>query len=359
MELLLSGEWLRRQDQGIFRADIVDIVSFQNLKEALLFPLKKGNYFVIFSYDLTRETMELEIKMSGLPPVIFIEIGELQSLDYEIKNYELIFKGSALSDGEFINCIKRIKGFIADGAIYQVNLTNRFDFNLHGDRISLFLDFYKRQPVPYSFYFDSGEFFIISGSMELFLEKEEKTIRSKPIKGTGASLEELLKSEKDRAENLMITDMMRNDLGRIAEKGSVRVTELFKVTGYETLFQMHSTVEALTERNFLEIIYETFPPASISGAPKRKACEIINLLEPHPRGYYCGCAGLVKEKGDFVLSVLIRTAIGKGDILSYYAGCGIVWDSIPLKELEELYLKIKAFYPFKRRGLFSQALPFL
>jgi para-aminobenzoate synthetase component 1 len=167
---------------------------------------------------------------------------------------------------------------------------------------------------------------------------------SKPIKGTSKSLKFLQESEKDKAENLMITDMMRNDIGKIAQIGSIKVSELFKITKYKTLYQMHSTVEGNTESSLIEIIKATFPPASVTGAPKRKAVEIIDTLEPYFRSYYCGCAGLVKSETDFTLSVLIRTAIGMRDKLSYYAGCGIVWDSKPKKELNELYLKVKAFY---------------
>lgn len=106
-----------------------------------------------------------------------------------------------------------------------------------------------------------------------------------------------------------------------------------------------------TYYSLLEIMKATFPPASVTGAPKRKAVEIIDCLEPHSRGYYCRAAGLVKNETDFTLSVLIRTAVGIGKSLSYYAGCGIVWDSIPEKELEELYLKVKAFYPNEIKNL--------
>ena len=179
--------------------------------------------------------------------------------------------------------------------------------------------------------------------MELFLEKRGKLLRSKPIKGTGSSPEEILGSPKERAENLMITDMVRNDIGRVAKFGSVRVEELFKVERFRTLYQMHSTVVGETEKSFKEILLNTFPPASVTGAPKKRAVEIIDELEPHARSYYCGSAGLIFPNGDFKLSVLIRTAIGSEDKLSYYAGCGIVWDSDPEKELREMYLKVKAF----------------
>lgn len=196
--------------------------------------------------------------------------------------------------------------------------------------------------MPYTFFLELENFYLMSGSMELFLEKRGELIESKPIKGTARRKEELLVSEKDRAENLMITDMVRNDLSRIAPPGSVEVPELFRVEGFRTLFQMHSTVRVRTRRSLREIIHETFPPASVVGAPKRKAVEVIDRLESHSRDYYCGAGGLPMGE-DFTLSVLIGAAIGSGERLSYYAGAGVVWDSEPEKEWEEVRLKIKAF----------------
>lgn len=347
MELILSNGWFNpeiREPQVFFRYRIGEVKFFRTIDELNGYlSVKEGDYFIILSYDLAGSILGLEIKNSGLPEIIVIEIADLEKTLPESCRCRLELKETSLSDSDFMNRVFKIKELIADGTIYQVNLTNRFDLKLSGDPRCLFFEFNHRQPVPYSFYFNADDFFIISGSMELFLEKKGDLIMTKPIKGTSKSLEALLKSKKDKAENLMITDMMRNDLGRIAKNGSVRVTELFKITEYRTLYQMHSTVEALTEKGFVNIIQATFPPASVTGAPKRKAVEIIDHLEPHPRSYYCGCAGIIRKNRDFILSVLIRTAIGRGNKLSYYAGCGIVWDSIPQKELEELYLKTKAF----------------
>ncbi len=343
-DLLLNGTWLKR-DKGLFyRADTGSLRFFNNLDDLGRFSFFNKDYFIILSYDLSGGLLDLNIKKSDLPPVALIEVNDFNETSPEIYPCRLSLKGASLNDDDYKNSVLKIKELIAEGIIYQVNLTNRFDFELDGFPESLFYRFHHSQPVPYSFCFNAGDFYIISGSMELFLQKEGSIIRSKPIKGTATTAQALINSEKDKAENLMITDMMRNDLGRIARNGSVRVTELFKITGYQTLFQMHSTVEAITDKEIVDILKATFPPASVTGAPKRKAVEIIEGLEPHPRSYYCGCAGLLRSDGDFVLSVLIRTAIGSGNRLSYYAGCGIVWDSVPEKELSELYLKMKAFH---------------
>ncbi|MFN3813488.1 MAG: chorismate-binding protein [Aquificaceae bacterium] len=343
MRLVLSGSWLKKD--GFYEAKIegVHIIKLEDL-EGL-----EGIHFLVLSYDLTSYTLGVHIKESGLPKLLAIKLDRFERINTpSYIDANLTFISSSLSDKDFMDRVRTTKDFIRDGFIYQLNLTNRFDFSLErGKPFDLFYQFIQRQAVPYGFFLDLGEFFIVSGSMELFLERVGKRLLSKPIKGTSNLEESLRRSQKDKSENLMITDMVRNDFGRIARPGSVRVTELFKITQYSTLFQMHSSVECRTDKILLDVIRATFPPASVTGAPKRKAVEIINMLEPHERGFYCGCAGLFFDNFNFILSVLIRTAIGKGKVLSYYAGCGIVWDSDPKRELEELYTKTKAFYDFR------------
>ncbi|GLI52313.1 chorismate-binding protein [Thermodesulfovibrio yellowstonii] len=338
--LILCGSWIGKK--GFYEVEIEELKFFHNLSEIReLEPLS----FVIFSYNLSGETLDLKLKSTDLPSVIVIKIRKFKKINEKKGHYNLLPYSMSLKDSEFLAGIQKIRNLIEEGTVYQINLTNCFDFEFKGNPVNLFFRFYKNQPVPYGFFLNLGDFFIVSGSMELFLDKLGERIISKPIKGTSKSLKFLQNSYKDKAENLMITDMMRNDIGRVAEVGSVKVSELFKITKYRTLYQMHSTVEGITNRSIVEIIGETFPPASVTGAPKRKAVEIIELLEPHARGYYCGAAGLVRNDKDFTLSVLIRTAVGIDNHLSYYAGCGIVWDSVPERELEELYLKVKAFCP--------------
>ncbi|WP_353683746.1 anthranilate synthase component I family protein [Thermodesulfovibrio sp. 3907-1M] len=339
MQLVLSGNWLVKK--GFYEAEIEDIKLYNSLDSIKEIPPLS---FAVFSYHLATHTLELNIKESELPPVLIAKIKKFKKLAPKPKKTKLILKGKSLNDDEFKAGVLKIRSLIEDGTVYQINLTNRFDFELCGDPVSLFFNFYKNQPVPYGFFLDTGSFFVISGSMELFLEKTGNKLISKPIKGTSKYLKFLQNSEKDKAENLMITDMMRNDIGRIAHIGSIKVPELFKITKYRTLYQMHSTVEGQTDKSMIEIIKQTFPPASVTGAPKRKTVEMIDTLEPHNREYYCGCAGLIKNETDFTLSILIRTAIGSKNALSYYAGCGIVWDSDPESELNELHLKVKAFY---------------
>ncbi len=337
--LIIGGEWIGRR--GLYRANISKTEYFDSL-DRMVIPKKRS--FIILSYDLSAHTTERQIKRTAYPTIICCQIEDIYKIEPVREHFRIYYKGSSISDSDYMQKVQCIREHISQGTIYQANLTNRFDFDLEGNPESLACAFFQRQAVPYAFCYREEGFFILSGSMELFLSRKNGHLKSKPIKGTAREQGELEQSIKDQAENLMITDMMRNDLGKIAIVGSVKTTELFKVTPYSTLYQMHSTVEAVTGSNIIHILSNTFPPASVTGAPKIKAVEIIDSLEPHPRGYYCGSAGLLEPNGDFTLSVLIRTAYGKGSSFSYYAGCGIVWDSSPEMELQEMYLKVNAFH---------------
>ncbi len=339
MELILSGGWLGKE--GLWKAEVSEPLLLERIEDI---PLDR-NIFLICSYDLAGDTLELSIKERGLPGIIAFPLKGLSPFRGSGGPFRIAPLGMSLDRYGFTRRVLDVKGYIERGDVYQINLTSEILFSLEGDPLSLFLDFFGRQPVPYAFFLRFGEILVLSGSMELFLRKEGDLIVSRPIKGTGSTPEEIMSKEKEKAENLMITDMVRNDLSRVAEVGTVRVVDLFRVERFSTLCQMHSTVVAKTDRPLPEILKSTFPPASVTGAPKRRAVELIDLLEPHARGYYCGTAGIYLKGGDFTLSVLIRTAYGTGDTLSYFAGCGIVWDSDPEGEFRELIMKVRAFFP--------------
>ena len=261
---------------------------------------------------------------------------------------------SNITKSEYLEKLERIKKYISSGDIYQVNMSQRFYSDSVSHVIPYFLRFYKTQPVPFAAYIDFGNYQLLSGSMELFLNKSGKTVLTKPIKGTskrGGSAEEdeklrkeLKESEKERAENLMIVDLMRNDIGRICEYGSVKVNRLFDINTYETLFQMESEVEGVLKEGLTlsEIVYNTFPPGSVTGAPKRRALEIIDEIEPHYRGPYCGAVCYIKPDGDFSMSVGIRVKVNTPERSIFWVGGGIVWDSDPEAEYEETILKSSA-----------------
>ena len=154
----------------------------------------------------------------------------------------------------------------------------------------------------------------------------------------------LIGNPKERAENLMIVDLMRNDLSRVSKIGSIKVNKLFEVETYSTLHQMVSEVEGEVRENLStsDIIRSVFPPGSVTGAPKKRTLEIIDELEPHLRGPYCGAIGIFYPDGDFTLSVGIRILLTQRNKATYYVGGGIVWDSEPEKEYDETILKSKA-----------------
>ncbi|MEN3034638.1 MAG: anthranilate synthase component I family protein [Aquificaceae bacterium] len=336
MELLLSGDWFGTKN--IQRAKIKGFKSLDSFRE--INKVELG--FLLVPFSQSGESLGVKTKTYGFEKILLIEIEGFESYFQGIKQIKLSEISKAEQKNHFVNSILRAKELIKEGDIYQINLTTRFDFELVGDGKSLFLEFFKKQPVPFGFYLGFEEFEIISGSMELFLKREGFKLMSCPIKGTAKDAKKLLKSEKDRAENLMIVDVVRNDLARVSKSGSVKVEEIFKLKRFRTLYQMVSCVSSVSNLESYEILLKTFPPASVVGAPKKRALEIINQLELYPRGFYCGCAGILKGN-DFTLSVLIRTAHIFDEVVSYFAGAGIVYDSDPEREWEEVILKTRAF----------------
>lgn len=254
---------------------------------------------------------------------------------------------------EYISKVDAVKEYIAAGDVYQVNLSRRLQTESGVSSETLFASLQKSNPAPFSCFLPYPEFSIISGSPELFLayNTEKNVIETRPIKGTlprGENTEadehlaqKLLQSEKDRAENVMIVDMLRNDLGRISEYGSVTVPKLFDIERHPSVFQMVSTIEANVRGGVdaADILQATFPGGSITGAPKIRAMQIIEELEPDIRGPYTGCAGFFDVRGDIMLNILIRTIVLKDGTASFHAGGGIVADSVPELEFRETEYK--------------------
>ncbi|NOZ50733.1 MAG: aminodeoxychorismate synthase component I [Chloroflexi bacterium] len=257
---------------------------------------------------------------------------------------------------QYRRVIARIKGHIADGDTYQVNYTFRLRSDFSGDPWHFFLVLAQAQPACYSAYLDGGDFVICSASPELFFSLNDDMLRSKPMKGTAprgrswledeAQIAWLRDSAKNQAENVMIVDMIRNDMSRVAEVGSVQVPRLFEVERYPTLLQMTSTVTARTTASLPQIFEALFPCASITGAPKVRTMQLIRSLEATPRGVYTGSIGFVAPTAPpgalrAQFNVAIRTAVvhrpsGRAE---YGVGSGIVWDSQADDEYEECRVK--------------------
>ncbi len=251
--------------------------------------------------------------------------------------------------------IASIKAELEAGNSYQVNYTLETKLRLGGCPFRLYQALREAQPVPYGAFLNFGNVMILSRSPELFFAKYGDDILCKPMKGTeprsDAVLQDhlyrshLIASPKQRAENLMIVDLLRNDLSRVAEVGSVDVDRLFEVETYKTVHQMTSTISAkIKDKRLSEIFEALFPCGSITGAPKLITTEIIDRLEPHARGVYCGAIGVVEPEGDMVFNVPIRTlTVSKGDA-RFCLGGGVVYDSADSKEYDEAILKGKFLF---------------
>jgi para-aminobenzoate synthetase/4-amino-4-deoxychorismate lyase len=263
-------------------------------------------------------------------------------------------RGQTVEREQYLAAIDRVRDYIAAGDVYQINFTFHHRFYLTGDPVSLYRDLRRRQPVTHGALLRGPDWHLLSLSPELFVAINDGHAVTRPMKGTArrgdtpaedAEIAAWLRAdEKSRAENLMITDLLRNDLSRIALIGSVHVPDLFTVETYPTVHQMTSTVEARLRpgMSFRDIVERLFPCGSVTGAPKIRAMEIIRELETRPRGAYTGSVGMVAPNGDLRFNVAIRTLfIGEGGEGEMGIGSGIVHDSDPAAEYDECLLKAR------------------
>jgi anthranilate/para-aminobenzoate synthase component I len=254
---------------------------------------------------------------------------------------------SNMSRGQFESIVARAQDYITAGDIYQVNLAQKFSTEFDGNPYRLFEHLLARSPAPGGAFLDFGDTRVLSASPELFLRIRGRHVTTRPIKGTrprsrdpvlDAQLAfELLTDPKELAELVMITDLERNDLGQICEYGSVAVTALASLEHFPQVHHLVSTVEGLLrpEVDALAAVRACIPGGSISGAPKKRAREIIAELEPCPRGIYTGLIGYFDASGDAAFSIAIRTMVQEGDTLHFSVGGGITAGSNPAREYEE------------------------
>jgi len=243
--------------------------------------------------------------------------------------------------------VARAQDYIASGDIYQVNLAQKFRTPFTGNSYRLFEHLLARSPAPGGGFLDFGDTRILSASPELFLRVRGRHITTRPIKGTRPRDRDPLRDEqlafelqtdpKELAELVMITDLERNDLGQICEYGSVTVTRLAQLERFAQVFHLVSTIEGhlRPEIDALDAVRACIPGGSISGAPKKRACEIITELEPESRGIYTGLIGYFDSNGDAAFSLAIRTLVQERDELNFSVGSGITAGSVPAREYEE------------------------
>lgn len=336
----------------------------------------EGQLFGYLGYDMKNHTEDLcsgNPDPVGAPDFYFMVPGLLLKSDVASGRRELL-KGElpeetppsslsgevsvgepyfSMSRESYMETIREAQRRIREGDFYEINLSHQVSAAFEGAPFELYRRMRRAGPVPFGAYLSLEGLAVCSQSPERFLKKDGRRLYSQPIKGTirrGETPEEdrmlkkqLAGSAKERAENLMIVDLVRNDLGRVAGKGSVRVRDLFEIQSFETVHQMVSTVEAETDiENPFEILKACYPMGSMTGAPKISAMKSIEELENYRRGIYSGAIGYIGPTGNFDFNVVIRTAIVKGGQLRYSAGGAITGDSDPAAEWEETLVKCRA-----------------
>lgn len=254
---------------------------------------------------------------------------------------------SNFTHADYCKAIEKAREYIRCGDIYQMNMTQRFTTLIDRHPLNIYEYLRSINPAPFAAYLDYGDMKILCSSPERFLQIRHGQVETRPIKGTvprGKDEHEdelnrrrLYNSIKDRAENVMIVDLLRNDLGKVCRFGSVRVPELFRVETYATVHHLVSTVigELKPGCDAVDCVMATFPGGSITGAPKVRAMEIIDELEPTCRHVYTGSIGYIGFDGDMDMNIVIRTILIKGQRAYYQVGGGIVWDSVPENEYQE------------------------
>ncbi|MFM2167475.1 MAG: aminodeoxychorismate synthase component [Verrucomicrobiota bacterium] len=262
---------------------------------------------------------------------------------------QLDFRPQVTKD-EFTSMVRKAQDYIAAGDIYQVNLSYPWtaEWPEQADALALYLRLREVSPAPHAAFLQLDGTAVLSASMETFLKIDGRQISTRPIKGTRprylndvqrdvAAQNELRASEKEKAELLMITDLERNDLGQVCDFGSVQVPELWRVESFAQVFHLVSTVTGRLREHIdhAGAFRACFPGGSITGAPKKRASEIIAELEKHPRGIYTGAIGWFGFDGRSQWNIAIRTAVQKGREIHFHTGCGIVADSVPELEHEE------------------------
>ena len=280
-------------------------------------------------------------------------------------NYNFSDFKQNISEEKYINNVLKIKEYISSGDCYQVNYSQNFEVNYSGNAWDIYKDLRNINPAPYSSFFKLSDQFIISSSPERFISIKDSLIETKPIKGTLKRLIDknldheqiniLKNDEKNIAENLMIVDLLRNDLSKCCELHSVKVTKLFDIESYTSVHHMVSTVVGTLnpKTTSIDILKACFPGGSITGAPKKRAMEIISELENRKRGIYCGSVGYFDANNNMDTNICIRTITLTENKISFAAGGGIVYDSDPLDEYHESLEKVSVFIKYFSNGEFK------
>ena len=264
---------------------------------------------------------------------------DIIDIDYCFQNQKTTIKKDFEKLSDFEKKINHIKKFLYSGDVYQINYTQPLIFDFNGNPLDLYMQIQSVAKSEFGFYLDINQSQILSFTPEKFFTKKGQTLKSFPIKGTidkgenkkqdQYKIQQLSNSAKDKAEHLMIVDLLRNDIGKISEFGSIKVKDLFAIKTFETIHHMETEIEGTIRNNIkeIDIIKSLFPGGSITGAPKYRAIQIIDELENYNRGLYTGCIGTILGNGDMDFNICIRTMTIENQVAEYPVGGGIVWDS--------------------------------
>jgi para-aminobenzoate synthetase component I len=312
--------------------------------------------FLLFALEMPGDIKSPQQKITDLEGLLLESQRIVVTNPAEIKSYETCLSSirCSMSRHYYQQAFNKIKRYIYDGEVYQINFSRRFECPFNASPVDLFNWQNRHNPSPYSAFIDAGDFQIVSASPEMFMTILDGVISTKPIKGTrprinndvadAANYNELLVSEKEQAELNMIIDLERNDIARICVPGTRKVTQPRTIESYPTLFHAVATIAGrLRDKvTFCDILQAMFPGGSITGAPKIRSMDIIRELEPTARGIYTGSIGYIGLDGSISLNIAIRTVIIKNGLAYVQAGGGIVADSDEQSEWNETIVKARA-----------------
>lgn len=325
-----------------------------------------GFYDVVISFDHRQE--KSWVVSTGLPERSFdARLAKATKRLNEVLDWCLLIEppgkaaatnkkygiSSNFDETGYTNAVQRVIDYIVAGDIFEANISQRFMTRLPSAMapFDLYKGLQRINPAPFSAFMNLGDFQVVSASPERFLRLEQGKVETRPIKGTRSRsadsardwqlAEELKSSEKDRAENVMIVDLLRNDLSKVCTDHSVQVSQLCGLESYASVHHLVSVINGELKAGYdaVDLLLATFPGGSITGAPKIRAMEIIAEIEPTSRGMYCGCLGFIGFNGSMDTSIAIRTYTIKGDIVTFQAGGAVVLDSIPDSEYQETLVK--------------------
>jgi len=313
------------------------------------------NCFYLFAIELPQDEKSGEEKITYLEDILN-QAADIKDtiVSKTCDEFDLNDFQSSMTKDYYLDAIAKTKKYIYDGDVYQINFSQRFSADFNCEPYKLFLWQNKFNPSPYSAYIDAGSYQIVSASPELFININKGIITTCPIKGTRPrtynktvdekNYKDLVENEKEKAELDMIIDLERNDLGRICDYGSIKVTKRRDIETFSTVFHAVSTIQGKLRKDidFVDCLKAIFPGGSITGAPKISAMKIISQLEPTARGLYTGSIGWFDLKGNACLNIAIRTIIIKDNTAFAQTGGGIVADSDAQSEWNETLIKAKA-----------------